>query len=311
MEININLVSDWACYLRDRLDALGGKLAKNPASPADIGKAFFNAALRRIPPKPRQSHAPTPSIQVPADENLENGYKKVIETSENGGDLLPFQSTGLLDHDGKDLMLFDWGIYHFHLSTEPHPTRPTFSARSGPLLYALVTENDFYQIGIRPHGDWSCVQLLDIVEENWPYIISHARIMMSGVNAVSTDKDIAMMRKNQVNCAVRLSSGNCYSFLNQGIALSGESFAANRAMVDSHAFLQRIERNILNAPQRIESILAGAGYANREIAAIRLSVDHKSVKIIEETSGTLLHEFSAQEQHILFGRSIYSRARNL
>ena len=311
MEVQIDLVADWAVYLVKRLDAIGGQLRTLPPTPADIGKAFFNAAVRRIPARPRRTQMPTPAIQAPADLDLAKGYRELMATSEVGGDLLPFQSTGILAHDGKDLMLFDWGIYHLHLSADPHPKKTGFNARTGPLLYVFVTDTDLYQIAIRPHGEWSCVELLDIVERNWPHLLDHARINMAVTNAVSTDEEIELMRGAQINCAVRLSSGNAYSFIATGIAMSGEAFEANRAMVGAHRFLKAVEQVVKKRSQTLELELSNGGRVVPETAVIRLVVDAHSVKLVEETSGLVLGNFSAQEQASLFGGPISSRARNL
>jgi len=294
-----------------RLDAIGGQLKNLPPTPADIGKAFFNAALRRIPARPRRTHMPAPPIQPPAGLSLAKGYQEVVAASENGGDLFPFQSTGLLAHDGKDLMLFDWGIYHLHLSVDPHPKKAGFNARTEPLLYVIVTDDDLYQIAIKPHGEWSCVELLDIVEKNWPHLLEHARCGMKVANAVSTDQEIESMRKHQINCAVRLSSGNVYSFLASGIAMSGESFKANKAMIDAHRILQAVERKVKEKSQELELELGRDGRALPETAAIRLVVDAHSVKVVEEASGLVLHDFSTNEQALLFGGAIFNLARDL
>lgn len=311
MNIEINLVSDWSVYLTKRLDAIGGQLWRHHPTPADVGKAFFNAALRRIPARPRRSRMPNPPFQIPIDERFAKGYRQILVTSEAGGDLLPFQSTGLLTHDGKDALLFDWGIYHLHLRADPHPKKAGFNARSDPLLFVFVDDTDFYQIAINSHGEWSCIELLNIVEKNWPYLLKNAITNVANINAISKDEDVDLMRDAQINYAVRLSSGNTYSLIGHGVALSGEAMDANFAMIRSHSILDAIERRFRGTTQQLRHKLERRGYDVPNTAVVRLIVDAHSVKIVEQTSGLILHEFSMQEQAALFGGSISSMARHL
>jgi hypothetical protein len=96
------------------------------------------------------------------------GFDALIRTSEAGGDLRPYQSTGLEKDEYDDGMLNAWNLHHFHLCTGPHPRYAGYVSRTGPLLYALVTNDTLYCLGIYDHGGWSMQALLEIVDRDFP-----------------------------------------------------------------------------------------------------------------------------------------------
>lgn len=66
--------------------------------------------------------------------HLVEGKKTFLAKIEAGDDLRPNQITKLQKLDYRDGMLNDFGIQYFHLGTAQHPTRPSFVARTDPLL---------------------------------------------------------------------------------------------------------------------------------------------------------------------------------
>lgn len=66
----------------------------------------------------------------------------------------------------RDLMIYDWGLHHLHLSTVIE--RDGFVARSRDLLFAAFLANDAYLIDVAPHGSWYLRSLLETIVANWP-----------------------------------------------------------------------------------------------------------------------------------------------
>ena len=53
-----------------------------------------------------------------------------------------------------DGLLNEWGVHHLHLGTKSYSKNHAFIARTGPLLLALIAEDDFYAINVYLHGAW-------------------------------------------------------------------------------------------------------------------------------------------------------------
>ncbi len=112
-----------------------------------------------MPQRPRRLHKAT--YAVPA--HLVPGEQAFLSAVAAGADLLPHQSTRLETADFNDGMLNDFGIQHFHLGIGQHPTKHGFMARTEPVLFALVRDDDFYSLGCYAHGAWSETILLDLI----------------------------------------------------------------------------------------------------------------------------------------------------
>jgi hypothetical protein len=102
-------------------------------------KRYLNLSLR-IPPTivwtVRQSKELANKI-LPQEITL--GLQQLIEKAESGQDLKPHLSTLIDDPDYPDLMFYDWGIFHFHLGTNPHPKRQGFVERTRRSIICYCT----------------------------------------------------------------------------------------------------------------------------------------------------------------------------
>ena len=93
-----------------------------------------------------------------------------------------------------DQLRGDWGIYHIHISN--HKKNPTdkFFARTGPVMFAYVTESDVYFIDIYPHGGWSRQKLIEITNRTWPHLYKGARLDGAKLSVNVTDLDVEKLR---------------------------------------------------------------------------------------------------------------------
>lgn len=92
-------------------------------------------------------------------------------------DVHKYLSKKLYESDYNDMLLNDWGIYHFHLGIPGAGEK--FAPRTGKLLFTLISKEDFYCITIGNHGDWNPQNLLEIVHKNWQTFLSLINYMMS------------------------------------------------------------------------------------------------------------------------------------
>lgn len=103
-----------------------------------------------------------------------------------------------------DLMLYDWNIYHFHLSNEKELSGSSeevyFYQRTGALLfvYNKINDNNAYFLDISKKHIFSNQNLLDIINNNWPDLLNE--YIMQGISKarILTDQEKAVLRKNHL-----------------------------------------------------------------------------------------------------------------
>jgi len=191
-------------------------------------KRYLNLSLR-IPPTivwtVRQSKE-LPNKILPQEITL--GLQQLIEKAEYGQDLKPHLSTKIDDNpDYQDLMFYDWGIFHFHLGTNPDPKRQGFVERTGDLLFAIAHSPTarMYLIDIHPHqGGFSNQDLLRILEENWPEILDPYTINR-GVELPynASDSEIKRLREAGIDPILQTPGGRVLTPIGGGITRDGNS----------------------------------------------------------------------------------------
>ncbi len=253
MDLQIDFYSDWIAILRTELVNLGYNLPAE-TSPRDVALLYFNAVFRRIPKKPRQLLR-APGFQCPV--NLQAGLNWLEEKIAAGDDLNPHLSRKIRALRYDDALLNDWGIFHFHLGT----TYLLNGLVQGtePVLFARVTDNEFYELCTASHGTWADVNLIEILHTNWPDAIRRHRI--DGALLHGTDTQVIQtMRRANVNAPAQTLDGTIYRQLGGGYATDGTGMVvvmtANMRMTD----LRHLERWLRRHTDLFEDDLRARGY---------------------------------------------------
>jgi len=214
--INLDMKRDLNNWAYKNLKAAGFKNVE----PDNALYQNCNILLRKLQPKPRQ-------IEKSKDFMCPIGYEDKLKFFEEaviaGKDLTPFMSRSIQDAKSQDKMLFDWGLYHFHLSNTLDKNNPYFMKGSKNLLVAYV-DHDFddtiYFLQIRPHKSilWTEQELIRCLADNWPNLIEKYRLPeAASLTANITDDNYKNLRKNNINTMVDLHDGRVYLGPNWGI----------------------------------------------------------------------------------------------
>lgn len=138
-------------------------------------------------------------------QETKHGLAYFMQQAERGADLRPFLSANIDDADYKDLMFYDWGIYHFHLGTKlgEHGKRRGFIKGTDHILFAIADREHaiMYLLDIHPHrGGFTNQDLLRIIEGNWPEILAPytARDITPSYENLS-DEELDTLRQGGVN----------------------------------------------------------------------------------------------------------------
>lgn len=239
--IDVDLFHDWADHLRGKLNADGVHLP--PTTTDDkVCIKFYGYEMRFPIARSRHIHKARNFSCPPAESaRLANLEQKI----RNGDDLRPHLSTSAANLSNKDMMLLEWGIHHFHLGIHAHPTKPGYVARTGPLLYARLTDTDAYFIGVLAHGAWANDALIRVLHDNWPDSIAPFRMQgVVGLAQQVSSTDRQKLRKAQINSAVDLGSGIVYGSPGLGFALSGDPIRAVNATNSAHRWFKKAERRV-------------------------------------------------------------------
>ena len=192
---------------------------------------YCDMQLRLLEPKPRKVLV---SKELIVPDEARAGYEYFKSVVENGDNLLPFMSRSIADVAFKDKMIFDWGLFHFHLSTRVYDKDHRFMDRSEHLLIAYVDQahdDTMYFLQIRPHipSVWTEQELVRILADNWPEVMEPYRI--KGVASLTqniSDEDYKNLRNCNVTTMVDLHDGRVYLGANLGLNTTGTSARAVR-----------------------------------------------------------------------------------
>ena len=125
---------------------------------------YFNLQ-RRIPPVLAWTVKQSKELVAKSfPKSIGLGLQQFIQKAEFGQSLAPYLSKKIKELDYKDLMFYDWEVFHFHLGTNPDPNQQEFVERTGDLLFAIAdpSKAEMYLIDIQNHGGFTNQDLLRI-----------------------------------------------------------------------------------------------------------------------------------------------------
>lgn len=243
---------------------------------SDLLIIYLNWRKRLILKRPRTLHA---SFEFTANPLLSDAaYADPLAHIQNlirsGGDLFPHLSERVsvgYEKSAKptfnrrrdlDLMLYDWEVYHLHLSTAPW--KDGFVQRTGPLLFAVFKPDDGYLIDIFPHGAWTRNRIFEIMVDNWP----KAGLVreMPGILDVERDlseEDRAMLRSAGINSNRVKRNGKILS-IGGGLTSAGTSAQCSISALRIMRALSSWAKHLAANPKTFSELIQGAGLETHE-----------------------------------------------
>lgn len=198
---------------------------------------FWEYLFRTVPAQPRKVVLPS-NFTLPAETVA--GFDFFKSHSELGKDLTPFMSKGVKRSHNIDLLHSQWGVRHFHLGTK---MEGEFVSRTGPLLFTVVRDENIYVLGLWKHGDWVKKEILNVITDNWPFLIEKNKITeIEVMNLDDSPESLKYSRKYRTSNALNLTDGNQYLFSN--VTLSGHSILSTIAYTHFIGFFGMLESNI-------------------------------------------------------------------
>lgn len=276
--MEIDFYSDWIAHLKTELTAFGYDTMQMQ-TPEAVAHTFLNLTKRLVRPIPR-SVLRAQNFSCPPD--LVTGLTEVERKISAGEDLSPHLSKLLRNPTFNDPLLNDWGIHHVHLGTTLDSDG--FVNRTGPVLFARFDGTNAYLIDVLPHSSWSLQRLVKELHDNWPASINRYRLnRVIGLSTTVSDKDVAVLRKGNVNTMVDLGGGIVYAPIGGGYSTSGLStdvvmqsdWCARRI----HQMQQAVVQNI----KAIEREATAKGIDFPEHPRFELVIDSSELYAVEVT----------------------------
>jgi hypothetical protein len=273
MSLEIDFYSDWIEILRNELVQMGHPV---PAvkDPHEIALMYFDEYARRVKPKPRKVWK-SKEFQCPME--LQAGLDLLETKVIAGGDLTPHLSRKILKPGFQDGLLNDWGIQHFHLGTQVRSDGLIESTKE--VLFARVTETDFYEIRIAAHGTWPEVEMMEILHSNWPETIRQFRSQFtSGANA-TTAEVVRAARAVGVLMPIRTHDGTLYYPLGGGIASDGSGSQATET-ADTEAYrVKDLQEHVVKNIATFKLELVKHGYSEGKPLKAKLVLEGGKLKV--------------------------------
>lgn len=272
MKLNANFYRDWVEILKGILSNDWGYDISNIPDD-DLPFVYFNIEQRLVENRQREIHI---SNHFSCPPELERGWEILKNKIESGQDIKPHLSKLVLKPTNKDSLLNDWRVHHFHLGEE---LQGEFTKRTGPLLFAIVADNDFYAIDIFSHGKWADDSIVEIIHENWPDIISNYKIQNAeSLSHKETSQERLGLRKNQINSFFECSDGTVYAPIGGGSATSGYNVENTLRIIKQKKFLKHLQDFLENELPNLRGDFEGQGYEGEETLEAKLLITENNYK---------------------------------
>lgn len=217
------------------------------ASCDDIMITYFTKCMTFLSPQAYQVHV-YQEFECPSE--YKDGYNLLIKKMKDGDNINPHLSRTTKSTEKHDLMLYEWGIYHFHLGMSVEADG--YMERTKDVLYAYIKGNDIYIIGILEHGKWSDKDLIEVIHKYYPESIADNKMENAVLETQFNAEDRKQLRKARINMAVQMNDGTCYIGPGWGINAAGTSSWASLKMVEKHREFTEFEKMIINQDSEAE-----------------------------------------------------------
>jgi hypothetical protein len=212
LKVKADFVADWTAHLRTQLVAYWGASKVGLISDSDVPVAFFETAHRRIEPRRRELKTAR-EFSCPAEwASAWEVLKLKVLRGENVNPHLSKRHASLSNPDG---LLSEWDVHHLHLGTVPDARDPFYVKRTEPFVFARVTPDTFYAIGVYDHKGqyFEDTDVIERVHYNWPESIQ-AYLVKSVTGTVLEKHSKAKVEKRKRQC-IDLNAGRDRLHANQ------------------------------------------------------------------------------------------------
>lgn len=220
----------------------------------------------------------------------EDALNKIMKIIENGENIIPYFSKSTLKLE-NDFMFNCWGIIHLHLGNKPDTKNNRYIKRTGPLLFVYLCESEAYLIKIWEHGVWTELEILQIIENNWPELIGKLK-GIDGLNQEFSSADRYKLWRNGGDTVTELKNKEGESVIiappGGGITASGDAVKDVIAYLHQVTKLKNREKEIMCNIEFIKAHLKDQNIDVPNGLEFKLLKDDDGWYIVEKNSNALI-----------------------
>lgn len=264
----MNFFDDFVSGIERELAAEGVTLTtQHKGNKVVLLAKYSEYIMRKISPASRIVHysmALTRSADFSAFSSAIDALKKIAES---GSDLTPYQSKTIDQFEYPEFLLFDWGIQHLHLGK--HLPGRSLSQRTGHLLFAMFRNTDAYFITILPHGSWAELDLLNIIDNEWPHLLNPFVLRdVIDIRPIPSPTETIELRRAGVTIMQKLASGRIVAPPGGGITTAKTSAAAMLKAQRMIRIILTLEENVKQNEAEVRKILGSSPTSRLYLAQI-------------------------------------------
>lgn len=253
---------------------------------------FFNLKDKIIEPKIRNVKVSKELSGGVLDDYYKQCLHHIKNRFKNGKDVSIFLSKKSIKPSQKDLLLYDWGIHHLHLSMPEK--KKQFVERSDYLLFLMIDDNNVYFIDVTKHRlpdgtEFSQQELLRIVKNNWPYLLEPYKLKGAfSLEREMSDKDYSELRKSGSASLIEIDE-EVYGLIGGGITTARTNI--NHTTKTDHIFrtLRDMEGTLKENHKNMSDFLFQNGFKQIN-PSFRLIVEDETFYVINENTKVIVLE---------------------
>lgn len=142
----------------------------------------------------------------------------------------------------KDSMMFDFGVCHLHLGTQPDPRHSSMMQGFKEILYVMFTPEKAVFITVDEHGRWNDRKLLESVYDSYPDVMEPFKSPLESVDDY-TDEERAERKDANTNTSLKI-RGITFMPPGGGFTMSGTSLNGRMAENRQQKFLDAFQKSL-------------------------------------------------------------------
>ncbi len=262
--VEINLWNDAAEILNQELVRLGYK-DQSGTDPHKIALNFFNAMLRQVPARSRKVHT-AKGLRVP--DELQEGFELLLQKVRDGEDFTANMSARVWKHNYTDGLLNCWDIHHLHLGAKCYDNNPKLIERTGPVLFARITDGDFYAVSIEEHDEkinpfaFYDQKMIEIMHRDFPAMMRPFKAQDArGLERTISNSEHKELRDERINGLLETKCGTVYIPPGLGVTASKEGYGVKVSLQKNKLFqaVRNLQTTILKECERQDNVFEANG----------------------------------------------------
>ena len=253
----------------------------------DFIQMWMNVDLKLIPQQKYQVFRSKTLTSKSLSQDISDGIDSVQKKLEQGVDVTPHMSKGVLDGSFTDLLLSDWGIYHLHLGLS---MEGNFINRTKEVLFLTLHESRAYFIDVRDHGRdgeehvFAQYDLLKTLADEFPEVIERFELTGSTNISITEPEDIIEYRKAGVAIIHKIND-KIYVPMGGGITTASTSIRAQIETNHLLSFANNLEKKINEKQDVVDDIFSQASNYEADKADFHLCQDNNGFLLVDKHSG--------------------------